>query len=200
MSTPHRCGSRSARSRGQLYISTGAADPPTDGPGRLDTVRAIVTSGLGKGPLAGFGPIAIDAHGNIDAAVSGWWISQVAPNGIAHEVGSGRAAFARGSGGNYANLQPGPGGAIYAAKPGIARIEPHKLVPIASFNGPLSTIDERRLRGQYFPLTYFAFSRNGTLYADDIPGNIGFEDHQQLLSISNGDISLLWQEKNATPK
>ena len=185
---------------GQLYISTGRQILRLTTAGRLDTVRAIVPSGLGKGPLAGFGPIAIDTRGNIDAAVSGWWISQVAPNGIAHEVGSGRAAFARGSGGNYAVLQPGPGGAIYAAKPGIARIEPHKLVPIAAFNGPLSTINERRLRGQYFPPTYFAFSRNGRLYADDTPGNIGFEEHQQLLSISNGDVSLLWQEKNATPK
>jgi hypothetical protein len=46
---------------------------------------------------------------------------------------------------------------------------------------------------------YFAFSPNGTLYADDEPF-IVFDAHQQLLSISTGHVSLLWQETNHTPK
>ena len=74
----------------------------------------------------------------------------------------------------------------------IVRIETRKLVPILTFN--------QRLRGQYFPLTYFAFTAHGTIYANDIPGNNGFETHQQLLSVSNGRIRLLWQETNTGPK
>ena len=179
---------------GQLYIATGTSQLlRMTAAGKLDTVRAVVTSGPGKGPLGGWYPIAIDAHGNIDVGggPSGWSIWQIAPNGIAHYVG-----YARGSGGSDPILQPGPGGAIYAAGPGIVRIEPHKLVPISTFNEPL----DRRLRGQYFPLTYFAFGPNGTLYADDIPGAIGDELHQQLVSVHNSRVSLLWQEKNTTPK
>jgi hypothetical protein len=183
----------------QLYISTGQQILRLTAAGTLDTVRAIVTSGLGKGrPLRGFGPIAIDPHGNIDVSggPNGWAIYQVAPNGIARYV----PGFARGSGGTSPVLQPGPGGAIYAAKPGIARIEPDKLVPVAAFNGPIAATWVRRLRGQYFPPAWFAFSRNGTLYADDIPGNFGFERHQQLLSVSNGHVDLLWQENNRIPR
>jgi hypothetical protein len=112
----------------------------------------------------------------------------VAPNGIAHHVG-----YARGSGGSDPILQPGPGRAIYAdTGDGIVRIEPHQLVPIFIFGG--------RVHGEYFALTYFAFGANGAIYADEIPGAIGDEAHQQLVSVRNSRISLLWQEKNATPK
>ncbi|HUY59121.1 MAG TPA: hypothetical protein VMV16_05385 [Solirubrobacteraceae bacterium] len=180
----------------QLYVATGRSQIlRMTAAGKLDTVRAVVTSGPWKGPVGGWYPIAVDAHGNIDVGggPSGWSIWQVAPNGVAHYVG-----YGRGSGGSDPILQPGPEGAIYAAASGLIRIEPHKLVPISSFNMPLSTVNERP--GRYFPLTYFAFSPNGTLYADDIPGNIGDELHQQLVSVHNSRISRLWQEKNATPK
>ncbi|HEY2201617.1 MAG TPA: hypothetical protein VGH56_06995, partial [Solirubrobacteraceae bacterium] len=177
---------------GQLYISTGSQILRVTAAGKLDVVRAVVPSGLSKGPLRGFGPIAVDAHGNIDVGGGprGWSIWQVAPDGIAHYVG-----FARRSGGDYAVLEPGPDAAIYAdSGAGIVRVDAHRLVPTFMFN--------ERLRGQYFPLTYFAFSPHGTTYADDIPGGdgFGFEAHQQLLSVSNDDTRLLWQEHNAAPK
>jgi hypothetical protein len=62
----------------------------------------------------------------------------------------------------------------------------------------------RRRRGRVVlilnPLTYFAVSPNGTIYADDIPGDEGFEAHQQLLSVSDRHIRLLWQEHDARPR
>jgi hypothetical protein len=73
---------------------------------------------------------------------------------------------------------------------------PHKLAPIAALNGPLS----RPLHDEAFLPLYFAFSPKGTLYADDEPGGIAFDAHQRLWSISNGHVSLLWQETNHTPK
>ena len=118
----------------------------------------------------------------------GWAIWQVTPNGVAHYVG-----FARQSGGNCAVVRPGPGRAVYEASgAGIARIESQKLVSIFLFT--------ERLRGQYFPVTYFAFGAHGTLYADDVPGNLGFERHQQLRFVANHHTALLWQEHNTTSK
>jgi len=176
---------------GQLYISTGSQILRLTAAGKLDPIRIIVKTGPLKGqPLYGdFGPIAVDAHGDIDVAgFNGWAIWQVPPNGVAHEVG-----YARRSGGGYAVLQPGSNGAIYGESgPAMLRIEAHKLVPTFTFNN--------QIHGEYFSLTYFALSPNGTIYADEIPGNIGFEAHQRLLSASNGHIRVLWQEKNAAPK
>jgi hypothetical protein len=178
---------------GQLYISTGSQILGLTAGGKLDPVHIIVKTGPLKGrPLYGdFGPIAVDTHGDIDVAgFNGWAIWQVAPNGVAHEVG-----YARRSGGDYAVLQAGPNGAVYGESgSAILQIEADKLVQTFTFN--------ERLRGQYFPLTYFALSPNGTIYADDIPGGdgFGFEAHQQLLSVSNDHTRLLWQEQNAAPK
>jgi hypothetical protein len=191
---------------GQLYISTGQQILRLTAAGTLDAIRAIVISGQGNladraargRQLSGFDRIAVDAQGNIDVAggPGGWSVWQVTPDGTAH-LASGDQ-YAHGNGGAYPLLQRGPGGAIYAAagSPGIFRVEPHKLVPIAAFNGPLS----RPLHGQAFLPLYFAFSPNGTLYADDEPGGTAFDAHQQLLSISTGQVSLLWQETNHTPK
>jgi hypothetical protein len=175
---------------GQLYISTGRQILRLTATGRLEAVRAVVPSGRAKGPLNGIGRIAIDRHGNIDVGGEdgGWSIWQVTPDGTAHYI-----AFGRQAGGDYAVVKPGPGGSVYAGTGGgIRRIEPHKLVA--------SVIFTERLRGQYFPVTSFAFSPNGTLYADDVPGNVGFEDHQQLRSLSHDHVNLLWQENNSTPK
>jgi hypothetical protein len=188
---------------GQLYIATSAPQIlRLTATGRLDTVRAVVTSGPGKGPIGGPYPIAVDTHGNIDVGggPGGWTIWQVRPNGTAHLV-AGPPRFARGSGGTFPVLRPGPGGAIYAGVAAIYRIQPHKLVPEAALDRPLVLINTRRLNGQVFPLSNFAFSPNGTLYADDLPGAIsGFEEHQQLLSIANRHVDLLWQETNPTPR
>jgi hypothetical protein len=187
---------------GHLYIATAKSQIlRLTADGRLRTVRALVTSGPGKGPLGGPYPIAVDAHGNIDVGggPGGWTVWQVAPNGIAHLVSGHR--FARGSGSTFPVLQLGPGSAVYAAAGAIFQIKTHKLIPVWTFDRPLSTIDSRHLNGQDFPLTYFTLSPHGTLYADDLPGAIsGYEEHQQLLTIANGHVHLLWQETNTTPK
>jgi hypothetical protein len=190
--------------RGDLYISTGWRRE--DGgqmlrltaAGRLDIVRAAITSGRDRRlPLGGAGPIAVDAHGNIDfgGGPGGWAVWQITPDGIAHLVSGSMSAG--GNGGASPILQRGRGGAIYAGAGslGIFRVEPHKLISIATLNRSLS----RPLLGQVLLPLYFAFGPNGTLYADDEPGGTAFEAHQQLLSISNGRASLLWQEKNAAP-
>jgi hypothetical protein len=39
-----------------------------------------------------------------------------------------------------------------------------------------------------------------TVYADDIPGGVAFEAHQQLVSVSGTKVTLLWQESDRTPK
>jgi hypothetical protein len=44
--------------------------------------------------------------------------------------------------------------------------------------------------GQWFTPTFFAFGPTGAIYADDLPGDIGFEAHQQLLSVSDGQVRL----------
>lgn len=188
---------------GHLYISTGSRSDDAGqilrltAAGRLDVVRAVIASGRDRGlPLGGSSPIAVDAQGNIDigGGPAGWGIWQVAPSGIAH-LASGTMS-AHGNGGADPILEPGPGGAIYAASPDIFRIEPHKLVSIAAFNEPLA----RPLRGQAFSPLYIAFSPNGTLYTDDERGGTAFEAHQQLLSIGNARVSLLWHQTNHTPK
>jgi hypothetical protein len=176
---------------GQLYISTGSQILRLMATDKLAPVRIIVKTGplKGRALYGDFGPIAVAAHGNIEVAgFNGWAIWQIAPSGVAHEIG-----YARRSGGGYAVMQPGPERAIYGELgDGIRRIEPHKLVPAFAFNG--------HIRNEYFSLTYFAFSPSGTIYADDLPGDEGFEVHQQLLSVKNHHISLLWRQRNARPK
>lgn len=188
---------------GHLYISTGSRSDDAGqilrltAAGRLDVVRAVITSGRGRGlPVGGSSPIAVDAQGIIDVGggPAGWGIWQLAPNGVAHLASGARVS--QGNGGADSILEPGPGGAIYAAGPAVFRVEPHKLVSIAAFNRPLS----RPLRGQAFAPRYIAFSPNGTLYTDDEPGGTAFEAHQQLLSTSNARVNLLWQQTNHTPK
>jgi hypothetical protein len=185
----------------QLYISTGWR--PGDAgqilrltaTGTLDVVRGVIPTGRDRGlPLGGASPIAVDGAGNVDVGggPGGWAVWQVAPSGLAH-LASG-AQFAHGNGGLPPILQPGPGGSIYAACPGIFRVEPHKLVSIAAINGPLS----RLLGGEAFTPLNFAFSPGGRLYADDEPGGGAFDAHQRLWSVSAGHVSVLWQETNQT--
>jgi hypothetical protein len=184
---------------GQLFISTsGGRSAPSqilglNGRGTLATVRAVVRSGPLRGrPFGDFGPIAIDAHGKIDlAGFNGWSIWQVGQDGSAREVGPGSGA--RRSGGDYSRLERAPDGTVYAEDgPTLLRITNLSLVPIVKFS--------RDMRREYFWLTYFAFAPNGTIYADEIPGDTGFEAHQQLLSVSHGRTNLLWQENNSAPK
>ena len=188
---------------GRLYIATGlersinsqllrltAADT-------LATVRATVKAGPFAGKtLNGFGPIALDARGNVDVAggYGGWAIWQVAPSGTAREIGQGADGQGRRNGGDYSVLETGPGGAVYAEDDStLLRIDGDRLVPVLSLN-------INKVRGEYFWLTYFAFASHGTLYADEIPGGRGFEAHQQLVSILSSRVSVLWQQNNAAPR
>jgi hypothetical protein len=177
---------------GQLYIGTGGQILRLTAAGTLTTVRAVATSApyeghsiTGTGHLYSFGPIAIDAQGNIDVAgVNGWSIWQVNANGRAHEVG-----FARQSPGNYSALERGPDGAVYGENGTImVRVEHQRLVTTFAFTKPV--------HGEYFWPTYFASGRSGVIYLDEIPGDSAYEAHQQLVSVRNTHVSLLWQERN----
>jgi hypothetical protein len=173
---------------GQLYISAGSQILRLTRAGTLDTIRPLVTSGpapLKGQQISGFGPIAVDGHGNIDVAgVNGWSIWQVAINGTAHYVG-----FARRSGGNYAILERGPNGSVYGMSgDGIMRVERRDLVPTFVFAKPV--------HGESFSPTYFALGPHRLIYADELPGDVGFEAHQQLVSVRNAHTTLLWQERN----
>jgi len=175
---------------GALYLSTFSQLLRLTAAGTLDTIRAVVPSGPWAGNLdANLGPIAIDTQGNIDVAgVNGWSIWQVPPSGVAHQVGFGPNGQARRSGGNVSVLERGPDGAVYGENGNvILRVGGDRLVPTFAFN-------------QDFWLTYFAFGPHRTLYADEIPGGEAWETHQQLVSVRNTHVSLLWHENNTTPK
>jgi hypothetical protein len=172
---------------GQLYISTGSQIMRLTPAGRLETIRALITSGPLRGKqISGFGPIAVDGHGNIDVAgVNGWSIWQVAKDGIARYVG-----YARRSGGDYAVLERGPNGSVYGMTGGgLVRVGRHRLVTTLVFRNTV--------HGEYFSPTFFAFDPHRLIYSDELPGDAGFEAHQQLISVRNTRISLLWQESNA---
>ncbi len=171
---------------GQLYISTGWQILRLTPAGTLETIHARITSGpFKRHQISGFGPIAVEGQGNIDVAgVNGWSIWHVANNGIARYAG-----YARRSGGGYAVLERGPNGSVYGMTGlGIVRVERHRLVTTLVFHNTV--------HGEYFAPTYFAFGPHGLIYADELPGDAGFEAHQQLVSVHNTHISLLWQERN----
>lgn len=168
---------------GQLFISTGYQVLRFTSRDTLMPVPAEVTSGpqVLRGKLRGFGPLAIDDSGNIDVAgFNGWSIWQITRNGAAHEIGPGSGA--RQSGGDLSLLQRGPDGRVYAEDgPELLQIDGRQLKPVHSL-------------GASFWLTYFAFSPNGSLYADEIPGNGGFEARQQLIRFQHGHKTVLWEQ------
>jgi hypothetical protein len=175
---------------GQLYVSTYSQILRLTRTGRLEVVRAIVRTGRGAAPLNSIGSIAVTAGRNIDAGTDdfGWSIWQVTPNGLAQEIG-----FARCCDGSDAIVQAAPDGVGYGESGGaILRITRRSLVPAFTFAKPVN--------GQNFRPSSFAFGPTGTIYADDLPGNIGFEAHQQLLSVTAGHVRLLWQEHNGAPQ
>jgi hypothetical protein len=201
---------------GQLYIATGwprSQIVRLTAAGTLDPVRAIITSAaggnradrlaLGK-QLTASGSIAIDAHGNIDAAggPGGYGVWEITPNGDAHLVTG--SYLTNRLGGRFPLLERGPRGTIYAATArGIFKVEAHKLVPVIALNKPLS----RSLHGRPLSPLYFAMSPTGTLYAED-NGPIGYHLKpgygsvflQHLISIRNGHPNLLWQQHTGNRK
>ncbi len=172
---------------GQLYIATSVQLLRLTAHGTLEPVRDVAATGLVHGDIGGLGHIAVDSDGNIDVSgVNGWSVWQVTPDGRAHGVGVGSSA--RESGGGYSILQRAPNGDVYAENGGtILRVEPHRLVPVFTI---------QKVRHQYFWPTYFAFGACGETYVDEIPGDGGFEAHQQLISIHKTQITLLWQERD----
>jgi hypothetical protein len=170
---------------GRLYISTAVQVVRLTSRGTLTPIRAVVTSGPSalRGPLRGAGPLAIDDHGDIDVAgFNGWSIWQITPSGVAHEVGAGSGA--RESGGGLSQLQRAPSGRVYGENgPELLELDGRQLKPAQSF-------------GNSFWLTYFAFSPHGGAYADEIPGNGGFEARQKLLAVRRGHATLLWEQPN----
>jgi hypothetical protein len=178
---------------GQLYISTGSQILRLTATGRLDVLRTVMTSGPYAGhPLSGFGPIAVDGDGNIDVAgVNGWAIWRASPDGSARQIGS--AAGARESGGDNSVLERGPGGAVFSEDgPTIERVGHNRLVSVFTF--------VKRVNGEFFWLTYFAFGPGGTTYADEIPGGQAFEAQQQLVAVIGTRVTLVWQQRSAAAR
>jgi hypothetical protein len=166
---------------GELYIADVRQVLRLTPSGELETVRAVGVFKPDAGPLGNLTSIAVDRSGNIDVA-SPWAIWQIAPNGTARDLG-----FDRGSGGTFPVLQTGPGGAVYAENSGdIVRVESGKLAWLASFDQPIR-------RDKNFLTISFAVAPNGTIYADDIPSRIDTGAGQQLVVVSEGHASVLWE-------
>ncbi len=173
---------------GELYIVTSAQLLRLTAHGTLEPVRDIAAQAPVRGNLnGGLGQIAVDDHGDIDVSgVNGWSVWQVTPNGRAHEVGPGSGA--RQSGGNTSVLQRAPSGIVYAENgPHILRVTSHRLLPAFTIT---------KVNHEYFWPTYFAFGAHGETYVDEIPGDGGFEAHEQLIAIRHAHVILLWQERN----
>ena len=173
---------------GELYIATSIQLLRLTAHGTLEPVRDLAATRAVHGSLdTGLGHIAVDGHGDIDVSgVNGWSVWQVTPKGRAHEVGAGSGA--RQSGGNYSVLQRAPNGTVYAENgPHILRVTSRRLLP---------TFTVTKVDREYFSPTYFAFGGDGEIYMDEIPGDAGFEAHQQLIAIRGTRVTLLWQERN----
>jgi hypothetical protein len=180
---------------GALYISDGTQVLRLKA-GRLYSVPAIIRTGPFAGDFngrGGLGPIAVDAKGDIYVAgLNGWSIWEIT-RGIAHQLGGFSGGTARRSGGDTSILQRGPNGATFGEDGSLVlRFDRNGLVPAIKFG--------QQVAREYFWLTYFAFSPNGSVYADEIPGTSGFESRQQLVAVPNdGAIKLLWEQPAQHP-
>ena len=175
--------------KGQFYISTVQQLLRLTPSGRLVSLIVTVPPGSMADPAAfTFMEIGINGHGIIDeSGGNGWSIWQRSASGVMSYVG-----LARGSGGYWPVLERGPDGAVYADSGGaVVRVERKRLVTTFEFN---------KVRGEYFSPSYFAFEPSGSLYADDLAGDTGFEAHQQLVSVSETRVRLLWQESNVVSR
>ena len=94
--------------------------------------------------------------------------------------------YDRGSGGSVPNLVSGADGAVYSENGGsIMRVTSKGLVPVYK-------LAEDSVQG-FWP-TNFAFGPHGALFADELPGNQGFESRQEFISIREGSTKVLWTE------
>jgi hypothetical protein len=151
-------------------IATRATDPPYNGQ-----------------PLNNPGQIAVDAQGNlVVSGGNGWAIWQVAPNGVATEIG---LPNARRSGGDTSVLERAPDGLVYGESGStFLKLQDGRAIPGYSF--------PQKPRSGFW-LTYFAFAPNGNVYADEIPGFGAWEKYQQLRVVRGNRSSVLWQQTPA---
>jgi hypothetical protein len=178
---------------GTLYIATDTQLLRMTKSGRLDTIRTHRDS-FGHVPRMptsldeGLETLAVANNGGIYVSgFNGWAIWYVAPHGAATYV-----AYDRGSGGTFPDLTRGPGGADYSDNGGeIVRLTPKGLIPVDRMV---------KVDGQYFSGTYFAFGPRGALYADETPGNIGFERRQELVLVSGRHTKVLWVESDSVAR
>jgi hypothetical protein len=179
---------------GDLYIGTEDQLLRLTRDGRLDPVQAVIGSGVLKGKaLTGFDHVALDGAGDVYSSCGqqGWAIYRTNPKGRA-----GFIAYARRSGGSCSVLQRGPGGAVYGENgPDLLQLTGHD--PSVRSSSTASYRVAYRFPEDFW-LTYFAFGPNGVMYADEIPGGVGFETRQQLVEVSGGHLRVLWQEAKAT--
>ena len=184
---PAQLGGHRPERTGRLYISTGMQLLRLD-TGTLDVIatRAIGPPYNGE-PLADPGQIAVDALGNVDVSGgNGWAIWQVAPNGVATEIGSPNA---RRSGGDTSVLERAADGVVYGESGStFLKLQGSRAIPGYSF--------PQRPRSGFW-LTYFAFGPDGTIYADEIPGFGAWEAYQQLRVVRDNRSSVLWQQTSA---
>lgn len=175
---------------GVLYVSTGNQILYLRG-GRLDAIRDHITSGFFAGKsLNSFDQVAIDSHNDIDiSGFNGWAIWQIAPNGTARQITM--DSEARRSGGNTSVLERAPAGAVYGESASA-------LMRIGGDHLELGYVFNDQINGEWFPMTYFAFAPDGTVYADDIPGGSGFERYQLLVSESARHVMVLWGQSSDT--
>lgn len=183
--------------RGGLYIGTFYQLLSLTTNGMLDAVRAVIRSGpvpVRGSALNEFEEIALNDQGDVYSSCGeqGWTIYDTTPQGTAGEI-----AYARRSGGDCSVLQRGPGGAVYGE-------DGRALLRLTGHDYDVSYLSAANYRvGYVFPerfwLTYFAFGPGGVIYADELPGGLGFEAHQQLVEVRDRHFEVLWQEGQATP-
>lgn len=176
---------------GVLYISSDTQLLRMTHGGKLDVIQMHnasfgKTATMRNTPDLNLHTLAVAKDGGIYiSGFNGWTIWHIAPNGLATYVG-----YDRGSGGTFPDLVEGPGGSVYAADGGaIMRVTPTSLVPV----NKLVKVD-----GKYFWATNFAYGLNGTLYVDELPGNLGFEPRQQLVAVRQSGSEVLWTESESS--
>ena len=169
---------------GQLYFATSTQIFRLSSADTLRTVRAIATLYGGKKVAASeFASIAVDSEGDVfaSAAFAGWSIYEIAPDGVATDLG-----YARRSGGQPAIVQRSPDGAIEADNgPYIEQVEGHRLVTTPGVLASTSGANDIPGITKFLFMDYFAYAPDGTLYADNMPTS-GFDPYQQIVSVTSG--------------
>ncbi len=181
---------------GQLYFATSTQIFRLSSTDTLRTVRAIATLYGGKKVAASeFASIAVDAKGDVfaSAAFAGWSVYEIAPNGVATDLG-----YARRSGGQPAIVQRSPDGAIEADNgPYIEQVEGNRLVTTPDAGVSSSGANDVSGITKFNFLDYFAYASDGTLYADNMPTS-GFDPYQQIVSVASGQGASLWRGASGT--